>query len=310
MSGPAIGLGCASMGSRKSVAESLAALERAYDAGIRWFDVAPSYGDGAAEEVLGRFASVGRPDITIATKVGILPGRVSLPKRIAKPVVRLALSLAPGLRNAVKRQRPAAEKQPITPELIAASIDASLRRLRTERLDLVLLHDATPEEAARDDIVRALERVLSGGKAARVGIASSPTAVAAGLSAHALYTVAQFANNPFQPGLSELRPVLEGRPDVMVVTHSVFGIGDMAAQLTDAIGRSPELAATLAEAGCSGSAREAATAFLADYALCDGRVATVLMSMFSRQHLAANLARRDTPKNRDALLRAAQMIKR
>ena len=57
---PAIGMGCASLGSRVGRREGLRALARAYDAGITWFDVAPSYGDAEAETILGEFVQ-GRP---------------------------------------------------------------------------------------------------------------------------------------------------------------------------------------------------------------------------------------------------------
>lgn len=297
------------MGSRKSTSESLAALNRAYDAGIRWFDVAPSYGDGAAEETLGAFVRDRRPEgITIATKVGILPGRVSLAKSIIKPAVRMALSLAPGLRGAVKRSRPAAMKQPLTPDLIAASIVESQRRLGTDRLDAVLLHDATPEEVADPAILRAVEDLLASGKAARVGIASSPAAVARGLAASPIYTMAQFANNPVLPGLTDVHDLLTTRPDVTVVTHSVLGSDGMVEAMTVKAQGDADISGALKAAGYDGASRDAVCAFLTDYALAGERATIVLMSMFSPRHLANNVARRDYPRDRERLLHIAAMF--
>jgi aryl-alcohol dehydrogenase-like predicted oxidoreductase len=50
-----LGFGCASLGSRIGARPGLLALEQAFDAGISWYDVAPSYGDGNAEAILGNF---------------------------------------------------------------------------------------------------------------------------------------------------------------------------------------------------------------------------------------------------------------
>ncbi|MET0238471.1 MAG: aldo/keto reductase [Sphingobium sp.] len=306
MSGPIIGMGCASMGSRKSKAESVAALERAYAAGIRWFDVAPSYGDGAAEEVLGDFFhSRGATDVTVATKVGILPGRVSLAKSIIKPAVRIALSLAPGLRSAIKKSRPAAMKQPITPDLIRGSIDESLRRLRTGQLDALLLHGATVEEATDDAILRALEDAVTAGKAKRVGIASEPDAVAAGLAAAPLYTIVQFANNPLEPGITLLRDSLAARPDVTVSTHSVIGATGMIEAMAAQVAAKPGLAAELAAAGYDGAPNKVVSAFLTDYALSSSDVDVVLMSMFSKHHLTANIERLGLQKDSQMIMRIA-----
>src|SRR3989442_12635022 len=48
----------------------LAAVRRALDGGITWFDTAPSYGDGASERLLGRALKDSRERVAIATKVG------------------------------------------------------------------------------------------------------------------------------------------------------------------------------------------------------------------------------------------------
>lgn len=307
MSDLQLGLGCASMGSRKSRAESVAALERAYEAGIRWFDVAPSYGDGAAEEVLGRFASV-RSDITVATKVGILPGHVGLAKKLIRPAVRMALTMAPGLRNAVKRNRPAAMKQPLTPSLIAASVDASLRRLQMERIGMLFLHGATAKETADPAVIEAAGQLIASGKVARIGIASSPDAIRAGLAASPLYTAAQFANNPFEPELEELSPLLDSRPDILVSTHSVIGSAGMVEAIAAQMGRDAALADAFGQAGYTGTPRAMVSAFLADYAIAPSRTGIVLMSMFSRANLENNMARFSRRRDYDAMLELASRI--
>ena len=87
-----LGFGTAGLGRSLSRGERLRLLETAFDSGITYFDTAPLYGAGAAEEALGAFLR-GAPDgVTVATKAGILPA----------PVAALVLSRLVG-RTAVGR---------------------------------------------------------------------------------------------------------------------------------------------------------------------------------------------------------------
>jgi aryl-alcohol dehydrogenase-like predicted oxidoreductase len=306
---PRIGFGCASLGSRVSPSEGRRALCDAIDAGIDWFDVAPSYGAGQAETLLGEVlrkeaAAAGRP-LTIVTKAGILAGRASLPKRLLMPAVRTLLAVAPGLRSSVKKNRPHAEKQPVTGALITQSIDESLARLGRERVDVLALHDASEEEVARDDVLRALEAALAAGKAAAVGIASSPEVARAGLAASPLYTLVQFANNPLDRGLDRVGVV---RPGVQIVTHSVFGASGTIEALTERIAGDSALAAALTEAGYAGTARAQALAYLPDFAFDANPDGVVLLSMFSRRHLDQNLDSHRRVRNSQAIRAIAAQI--
>ncbi len=120
---PALGLGCWAIGGvwhagdtplgwgQVDDAESVRAIDCAVDLGIRFFDTAQAYGTGHSEHVLGQ-ALVSRPDVLIGTKVGY--------------------AIDP------------ARKQLVGPEASApaviASIEASLRRLQREQIDIVHLH--------------------------------------------------------------------------------------------------------------------------------------------------------------------------
>jgi aryl-alcohol dehydrogenase-like predicted oxidoreductase len=129
----AIGMGCASLGSRVGRRDGLRALNCAYDAGITWFDVAPSYGDAEAETILGEFVQGRRDRIKLCTKVGIRPAPTPLVMRVAKPIVRVIVDAVPKVRKYVIRARPTAKNLAITAEMISRSIDESLQRLRRSR---------------------------------------------------------------------------------------------------------------------------------------------------------------------------------
>src|ERR1035438_8960391 len=68
-----LGMGTGRLMGATTLRESLGLLEAAFDAGIRHFDTAPSYGSGQSEGCLGEFLSRHRNTVTITTKYGIAP---------------------------------------------------------------------------------------------------------------------------------------------------------------------------------------------------------------------------------------------
>lgn len=114
--------------------ESLAAIRRARDLGVTFFDTADSYGYGRSESLLGIVLSRKRQDVVIATKVGVV-------------------------RSADGRAR-----KDFTREHISHAVDGSLRRLRTDYIDLYQLHNPTLDDLKRDDLHEAMGRLQEVGK--------------------------------------------------------------------------------------------------------------------------------------------------
>ena len=103
-----IGFGCGNVGGlmvRGSHDEQVEAVSRALELGIDYFDTAPSYGDGRSEANLGRVLEELGPDVTVATKV------------------RIGMEDLDDIRGAVER-----------------SLEASLKRLRRDSVDVLQLH--------------------------------------------------------------------------------------------------------------------------------------------------------------------------
>ncbi|MRG60288.1 aldo/keto reductase [Agromyces sp. CFH 90414] len=124
--GDAFGLGCAPIGNLyRPLADddAVATVERALERGIRFFDTAPHYGAGASEQRLGRaIAGVDRDAVVIATKVG---RRVVDADGAAVPVGGIGTDTVADLSR----------------DGILRSLEGSLRRLGTDRVDLLHLHD-------------------------------------------------------------------------------------------------------------------------------------------------------------------------
>ena len=126
-----LGFGCASLGSRVAAADGLNALAAAFDAGVNWFDVAPAYGAGEAETLLGRFLRGRRDRAFVVTKVGMAPprrlGALRLAYALGRPLAARATALRSGFRSlAVTRNR----HMPLTAALIERSIGESLQSAR------------------------------------------------------------------------------------------------------------------------------------------------------------------------------------
>jgi aryl-alcohol dehydrogenase-like predicted oxidoreductase len=287
----AIGFGCASLGSRVGGKRGTADLARAYDAGITWFDVAPSYGDGHAEVWLGKFLAGKRSQVAVCTKVGIASARVSLAMRIAKPAVRWAIAMRPELRKHVASFRPAAQRVELTGPFIESSIVESLRRLQTDYVDVLALHGADLDDVQRDDVLQALDNVISKGYARAISLAGDLVVALAAVALSERFRIIQFANNLFAPNIALAKQQLPASRAVGLVTHSVYGhdgsLDVLAAMIEKDVGKR----GLMDSAGYRDTPRKAAAAFLLDFALAGNPDGVVLLSMHQTQHFSFNLSR-------------------
>ena len=128
-----MGMGGAALGNLYAVVEEDGAAETiasAYAAGIRYFDTAPLYGYGRSENRLGlELSRYNRDDVVISTKVGY-----SLVPRTAEEPPESPFVEVPPLDKAFDFSRDA----------VLRSIEESLERLRTDRIDILFIHD--PDE--------------------------------------------------------------------------------------------------------------------------------------------------------------------
>jgi aryl-alcohol dehydrogenase-like predicted oxidoreductase len=146
-----VGVGTAPIGSGRDwpvwwgpqdEAESIRTINTALDLGVNWIDTAPFYGWGRAEEIVGR-ALRGRDDVLIFTKCGTLP------------------------------DADRGDRMDLSPGAIRADVEASLRRLQRDRVDLLQLHDVdrnTPIEESWGEV----QRLIAEGKVGHGGISNHP----------------------------------------------------------------------------------------------------------------------------------------
>jgi hypothetical protein len=165
-----LGFGCAYL-----TPENIGVLDAAYDAGIRHFDVARSYGGGLTEGMLGRFLKRRRADITVTSKYGIRPP-FSHPlhaaaRALLKPLVR-RVRRAPVSQSKLGAAVLSNHKAAFTGAEAISSLNISLRNLGVHRLDLFLMHEPEPDDLADPSLLAALHDAVRAGKIGAFGIGS------------------------------------------------------------------------------------------------------------------------------------------
>lgn len=220
-----LGFGCAPLMGRVGRKASLAALHAALEGGINFFDTARSYGYGESEALLGEFLAGRREQVVLCTKFGILPAKRGGWKRRLKPVAQAAVRLAPGLRRAAQRGA-AGQLVPGQFSLanLRASVETSLRALRTEYVDMLLLHDADPEVLRHGELLDAMGELVRAGKVRMAGV-SGPHATAEAMLEQrpAGLTTAQFAMNPASFGFLRILEPLRAAGVFLVANHPFGG---------------------------------------------------------------------------------------
>ncbi|MFC9746289.1 aldo/keto reductase [Streptomyces niveus] len=146
--------------------QAAAAVEAAWDAGIRYFDTAPHYGIGLAERRLGEaLRSRPRAEYTLSTKVG----------RLLEP---LPFADGDDLGNGFAVRATHRRVWDFSADGVRRSIDDSLVRLGTDRIDMVYLHDPDNHVAeAFGQAYPALERLRAEGVVGAIGAGMNQTTV-------------------------------------------------------------------------------------------------------------------------------------
>jgi len=125
-------------------------LHAALDVGVTFFDTAPVYGnDGVGESLLAELLGTHRDEIVLTTKCGYDIGAPRPPGQSERP-------------------------QDWRPEAIREQLDASLRRLGTDYVDLYQLHNARLSPILDDELWAELARLRDEGKVRELGVALGP----------------------------------------------------------------------------------------------------------------------------------------
>jgi len=205
----ALGLGCMGMsfsyGPPKDKPEMIALIRAAVDSGVTFFDTAEVYGPFTNEELVGEALAPVRDQVVIATKFGF----------------NLNPDGSPGWQGLNSR-----------PERIRQVADASLKRLRTDRIDLFYQHRVDPDVPI-EDVAGAVKELIQSGKVKHFGL--SEPSVGTIRRAHAVQPVAALQNEYslwWRKPEAEVIPTLE-ELGIGLVPYSPLGKGFLTGAIDD-----------------------------------------------------------------------------
>ena len=169
----ALGLGAALLNSRYTGPEgSKITLNKAFELGINFYDTAPSYGQGSSEEIIGEVFQKKREQAIITTKFGDSPTAALKAVSKFKPLFRKLVQRVPGLKSRVRKFVNSQTKKDFEPSSMIKSVEDSLRRLRTDYIDLLLLHSPSREIIVRGNVFEQLQSLQQQGKIRYYGVST------------------------------------------------------------------------------------------------------------------------------------------
>jgi aryl-alcohol dehydrogenase-like predicted oxidoreductase len=186
----AIGLGCNNFGGRIDLEATRRVIHKAIDLGITLFDTADVYGDrGGSETLMGQVLGDNRKKIVLATKFG------------------MAMS-DDGTKTGGSRR------------YLMAAVEDSLRRLRTDWIDLYQLHRADPLTPI-EETLRGLDDLVRQGKVRYIGVSN----MAAWQVVEAQWTAKSCGLNPFVSCQDEFSLVVRDIEKDLIPAARAYGMG-------------------------------------------------------------------------------------
>lgn len=281
-----IGFGCAGLGNEYgglADADATAAVRHAIDRGITYFDTSTYYGRGLSEERLGRALAGCRDQVVLATKGG-----------------RFDAPLETGF--------------DFSYDSIVRMCEASLKRLRTDHLDVYQLHDI--EFGGRDEVfdeaVPALIDLKASGKVLHIGVTGYPLRILAeAVEAFPLDVVLSYCryNLMDRSLLEHLAPVARRR-GTAVVNGSILHMGLLSERGPQpwhpATDRARDVAARVRD-HCRGAGVSVA-ALAVQFALANDDVAVTLLGSSRIATLDSALAAAEAPMDEDLLAEVEAVI--
>lgn len=177
------------MGAALTDSGRLQLLGAAFENGITHFDTAPLYGQGDAESLLGRFLSKHRSQVTVATKFGLFPHSYPSILGVLKPFARVVNRRIKQWSQSRRRESrsemtvpafrefeqfeadPGKQLELYSAERLIAQLDTSLKKMNTDYVDVLLLHDVYLAQL-NDEFIETLEAIKRAGKVVEFGVAT------------------------------------------------------------------------------------------------------------------------------------------
>jgi len=195
--------------------EAVVLMRQALDLGVTLFDAADTYGNGRSEELIAKAFPDQRDRIVIATKIGY-----------------------DFVNHGDERRGQREIPQDFSPAALRRATDAALARLKTDRIDILQLHNIRMEQVDDDAVWETLEDLRSQGKVGRYGLALGPAIGWLGEGVHAIRrrnpSVVQHIYNLLEPhpGKAIHAAARESQADTMFLIRVPHSSGMLEGQYT------------------------------------------------------------------------------
>jgi D-threo-aldose 1-dehydrogenase len=274
-------------------------LAAALACGITHYDTAPLYGFGQSERALGRAFSRQRSRVTLTTKFGLQPSRLGARLAPLQRVGRGLLRSLPSLRHGAVRNAGVLYSRPsFSVSGLRRSLDASLRSLQTDYVDLLLAHQACATALPDAEVVGSLEDLRRVGKIRAYGVATEFTLLGPVLQARPeLSQVIQFDNELTSGNIA----AFAARPGQLLITYGFINraIAACRERLRDA---SPQIS------DLDGADDETLGVLLVRAAVLANPSGLVLMQSRSPARVQRNVEAAGNPANDELVRRILQLL--
>ena len=222
-----LGLGCARIGGifQRDPGSFVNLLAAARDGGITFFDTADMYSQGESETLIGRAFRHRRDQVVIASKAGYcLPAQRRWIARI-KPLVRPLIRILGIRRDRLPTTVRGALAQDFSSAYLTRAVEASLRRLRTDYLDVLQLHSPPAEVVERGEWVDALDGLKRAGKIRFYGVSCDTLEAAHAALAFSGVSSLQLVVNLLERSAAETIVPLARQKGVAVIARECLANG-------------------------------------------------------------------------------------
>ncbi len=297
-----IGFGGSRIGgllAKGSTGAGLATLHAAFDAGINFFDTADMYSQGEGEALIGEAFRDRRDRVIIASKGGyLLPARRQLLARI-KPLLRPVVRFLGIKREHLPTGASGQLAQDFSPRYLTSALDATLRRLRTDYLDIYQLHSPSRADIESDTLHEALHTLQTlqrAGKIRHYGVAADSLDDAAGVVRRGTVETLQGPFGLLDPDPRGLLSALEAQ-GIGVIARGCFGGGLLKESLTESElrQRTPKCDSILALRRFAAERQRSMLELAVQYCLRTPGIGVTLLGMRTVEHVRENMRYCDAP---------------
>lgn len=297
-----LGLGGSHFGSlinQKNTSEITKTLLQALDNGINFYDTADIYGQGESEKLIGKAFKGKRDQVIIASKAGFcLSPAGSLAAKI-KPLIKPLIRAARPMKKSLLQVRSAQIQRNFSGDYLAQALEASLKRFKTDYLDVFQLHEPPTAVLESEEVIAALEKLKAQGKIRYYGAACRTVQDAVIALKNPGFSSVQVEINLLnQAAVTQLLPLVKQRK-IGVIARQPFASGQIFKALqgdnleqvsAEQIEIQNKLKPFLAT-----HPNTALTQLALQFVLQFEEVSVVIAGMSSRKHLEQNLAALTSP---------------